>query len=136
LAKGFCEKIFGWPESFARFETSSGHQSDCSQGAAHETHCCALQDEVGNGAGERASDQAVFEELRAKSPSDIRYLVLRLNDGAFIHLSIAETKDGASPLFLLEAFRSFQGGVKERCNEPPQVSDATIVGNYRMVSES
>ena len=80
--------------------------------------------------------KAVFEELRAKSPSDIRYLVLRLNDGAFIHLSIAETKDGASPLFLLEAFRSFQGGVKERCNEPPQVSDATIVGNYRMVSES
>ena len=78
----------------------------------------------------------VFEELRAKSPSDIRYLVLRLNDGTFIHLSIAETKDGASPLFLLEAFRSFQGGVKERCNEPPQVSDATIVGNYRMVSES
>jgi hypothetical protein len=32
--------------------------------------------------------KAVFEELRAKSPSDIRYLALRLNDGTFIHSAL------------------------------------------------
>jgi hypothetical protein len=80
--------------------------------------------------------QAVFQELRAKSPDDVRYLALRLSDGTFIHFSIAETQDGASPIPRLEAFRSFQSGIKERCMESPQQSDATIVGNYRMVGES
>ena len=80
--------------------------------------------------------QAVFEELRTKSPADVRYLALRFNDGTFVHFSIAETKDGASPLPRLEAFRAFQAGIKGRCVEPPQVSEATIVGNYRMLSES
>lgn len=80
--------------------------------------------------------QAVFQELRAKSPDDVRYLSLRLSDGTFIHVSIAETEDGASPIPKLEAFRPFQSGLKERCVEPPQQSDATIVGNYRMFGES
>jgi len=80
--------------------------------------------------------QAVFQELRAKSPDDVRYLALRLSDGTFIHVSIAETKDGASPIPRLDAFRSFQSGIKERCMEPPHQSDATIVDNYRMVGES
>src|ERR1041385_3873629 len=74
--------------------------------------------------------QAVFQELRAKSPDDVRYLALRLSDGTFIHLSIAETKDGTSPIPRLEAFRSFQAGIKERCIEPPQALDATFVGSY------
>ena len=76
--------------------------------------------------------QAVFQELRAKSPEDVRYLALRLGDGTFIHFSIAETNDGANPIPQLEAFRSLQLGFKERCIESPQQSDATIVGNYRM----
>ena len=42
--------------------------------------------------------QAVFQELRAKSPDDVRYLSLRLSDDTFVHFSIAETKDGASPI--------------------------------------
>jgi hypothetical protein len=79
--------------------------------------------------------QAVFQELRAKSPDGVRYLALRLSDGAFIHFSIVETEDKSNPIPQLEAFRSFQAGVKERCIEPPQVSDATIVGNYRMLGE-
>jgi hypothetical protein len=79
--------------------------------------------------------QAMFQELRAKSPDDVRYLALRLSDGTFIHFSIAETKDGASPIPQLEAFRSFQPGLKERCIEPPQQSDASIVGNYRVFGE-
>ena len=79
--------------------------------------------------------QAVFQELRTKSPNEVRYLALRLSDGTFIHFSIAETEDGTSPIPRLEAFRSFQPGLKERCVEPPQQNDATIVGNYRMFGE-
>jgi hypothetical protein len=79
--------------------------------------------------------QAMFQELHAKSPDDVRYLALRLSDGTFIHISVAETKDGTSPIPQLEAFRSFQPGIKERCIEPPQQSDATIVGHYRMFGE-
>src|SRR6476660_6659802 len=78
--------------------------------------------------------QAVFQELRAKSPDGVRYLALRLSDGSFIHFSTVDS-DGANPIPQLEAFRSFQAGVKERCSESPQVSDATIVGNYRMLGE-
>ena len=78
----------------------------------------------------------VFEELTAKSPEDVRYLVLRLNDGSFVHFSIADTSDGASPLPKLDAFRTFQSGIKERCVELPQAADATIVGSYRMLDTS
>jgi len=76
----------------------------------------------------------VFEELRAKSPDGVRYLALRLGDGTFVHLVALESAD-AGPLRELAAFRSFQSGIKERCAEPPQVGDATIIGNYRMLGE-
>jgi hypothetical protein len=75
----------------------------------------------------------VFQELQAKSPDGVRYLALRLDDGTFLHF--VETADGASPLPTLEAFRSFQSGIKERCVESPRAGDATIVGNYRMLDE-
>jgi hypothetical protein len=77
----------------------------------------------------------VFDELRAKSPKDVRYLALRLADGTFVHFSIADTPDGKSPIPTLDAFRTFQDGIKERCVEPPQSNDVTIVGNYRMLAE-
>jgi hypothetical protein len=75
----------------------------------------------------------VFYELQAKSPDGVRYMVLTLGDGTFLHL--VETGDGDSSLPQLDAFKSFQGSVRDRCAEPPQVSEATIVGNYRMLGE-
>jgi hypothetical protein len=79
--------------------------------------------------------QKVFEELQAKSPAGVRYLVLRLNDGTFVHLSMADTADGVSPIPRLEAFGTYQGGIRERCVELPQSSDVTIVGEYRVLGE-
>jgi hypothetical protein len=79
--------------------------------------------------------QDVFEELRSKAPDSARYLVLKLGDGTFVHFSAHESEDGASPIPRLEAFKSFQSGIKERCIEPPQSSDAVVVGNYRMLDE-
>ena len=77
----------------------------------------------------------VFEELRAKSPEGVRYLVLKLEDDTFLHFVTVETEDGMSPIPRLEAFRSFQDGIAERCIEPPQSSDVTVVGDYRTLGE-
>jgi hypothetical protein len=78
--------------------------------------------------------KAVFEELRAKSPDNVRYLALRLGDGTFVHF-VADEGKGASPIPGLTAFRAFQSGIKDRCVEPPQSEEATIVGNYRMLED-
>jgi hypothetical protein len=77
--------------------------------------------------------EKVFAELRARSPQGVRYLALRLADGTFLHFAM--TEEGAPPIPGLEAFRAFQTGIKERCLDPPQSAEATIVGNYRMLEE-
>ena len=77
----------------------------------------------------------VFEELKAKSPDGAHYVVLQLNDGAFVHFAAVESAGGSHPITSLEAFRAFQSGIKERCMELPQSGDATIVGHYRMIGE-
>ena len=75
--------------------------------------------------------EGVFRELHARSPDGLRYLAVKLGDGTFVHFVIA--KADTSQLTGLEAFRMFQGGIKERCLELPQAQEATIVGNYRMI---
>jgi hypothetical protein len=76
----------------------------------------------------------VFEELKAAKPDGVRYLSLRLDDDTFVHL--VEAEEGSTPLPLLDTFKEFQSGIRERCVEPPQAGQATIVGNYRMLAES
>ena len=76
----------------------------------------------------------VFEELKAASPAGVRYLSLRLDDDSFVHF--VETEDEASCAIPgLAAFKAFQGGIRERCIEPPVVKSVTIVGNYCMLEE-
>lgn len=79
--------------------------------------------------------EAVFEELHARSPDGVRYLVLKAADGTFVHFAGVEAATGRHPLQALAAFRSFQGGIKERCLDPPAVDEVTVVGNYRMLGE-
>jgi hypothetical protein len=77
----------------------------------------------------------VFEELKAASPSSVRYLSLRLDDDSFVHF--VETEDeAAGTLPGLAAFKAFQAGIRERCIEPPVVKSVIIVGNYGMLAES
>lgn len=77
--------------------------------------------------------KAVFEELQAESPQGLRYVALKLADGSFVHF--AETGEAGNPLLEAAAFQAFQSDIKNRCIEPPQPNDATIVGNYRMLAE-
>lgn len=74
----------------------------------------------------------VFRELAVRTPDDVRYLVLKLGDDAFIHFVTVETDADASSLTALDAFRRFQAEVRERCAEPPTLTDATVVGAYRI----
>ena len=76
----------------------------------------------------------VFAELKAARPEGVRYLSLRLDDDSFVHFVETEN-DAAATLPSLAAFKAFQGGIRERCVEPPQARGAIIVGNYRMLDE-
>ena len=49
----------------------------------------------------------VFQELRARSPAGVRYLVVKLADGTFVHF--ASVEDGASPVTALAAFQGLPG---------------------------
>src|ERR1700754_3323302 len=79
----------------------------------------------------RSLIEAVFQELKAKSPKGVRYMALMLDDGSFVHL--VETDGEASVLQQLDAFQTFQTGIRERCAEPPKAAQAVVVGNYRML---
>ena len=78
---------------------------------------------------------AVFAELEAARPDGVRYLSLRLDDDTFVHIVETAADDGSGVLPRLAAFQAFQSGIRERCVEPPQVRQASVVGNYRMLSE-
>ncbi len=76
----------------------------------------------------------VFRELHAKMPAGVRYTVLRLDDGTFVHFVSLE--DGAAPITALDAFQEFQREIEERCVDEPLVCTAAIVGNYQMLAET
>ena len=81
-----------------------------------------------------ANEQAVkrvFAELKQLAPPGLRYGTLRLADGVtFVHIASVETDDGSNPISGLAAFKEFQAGLKERCDEPPVPTEGKIVGTY------
>jgi hypothetical protein len=74
----------------------------------------------------------VFRQLRANSPKDARYLVIKLADGTFCHL----VEDASKTIPSLEAFAAFRKDGAERRLDEPQQLEATIIGNYRMLAET
>jgi len=77
----------------------------------------------------------VFQELHAEAPDAVRYLAMKVDDGTFVHLVSTDAASGPSPIVALKAFQSFQQGIKDRCLDPPQSGEVTVVGNYRMLAE-
>jgi hypothetical protein len=54
--------------------------------------------------------EAVFEDLRASSPGNVSYLVFRLADDSFVHVSFHDHGDDeANPISSTPAFARFQG---------------------------
>ena len=80
--------------------------------------------------------KAVFAELLAKQPRDVRYVAARLGEDTYVHIVFTDTQEGeASPLSKLGAFRAYQAEVRSRLQAPPAAGEATIIGDYRMLSE-
>ena len=87
----------------------------------------------GQGSENRQYVEKVFAELAAKSPEGIRYATFVLEDGvSFVHIASVETADGSNPLTQTDAFKAFQAGLKDRCEEPPHAVTLEEVGAYRL----
>ncbi len=76
----------------------------------------------------------VFSELATQSPTGLRYAAFRLDDGvSFLHVAVLDEDE--NPLSVSTAFGEFQSGINERCAEGPVPSDATVIGNYQLLSD-
>ncbi|WP_245436253.1 hypothetical protein [Mesorhizobium tamadayense] len=82
----------------------------------------------------RALVAKVFEALDQTKPQSVRYLVLELEDGEFVHL-VGYDKD-SSALTGLEAFKAFGADHAERRSTPLVRSSARIIGNYHMLANA
>jgi hypothetical protein len=75
--------------------------------------------------------RAVYRELARVRPPGLRYATFRLGAGGeFVHLVSTETADGRSRLTDLPAFRAFQAGIAERCEEAPVLTELHEVGSF------
>ena len=74
--------------------------------------------------------RAVYDELHAVAPADFRYATFRLEDGvSFVHLAWT---NGDAPLPKLAAFQRFTAQIRDRCDEPPAVTELAAIGAYRL----
>jgi hypothetical protein len=80
--------------------------------------------------------RAVFDELRTRAPGGFRYACYRLTDGmTFVHIATMAFADD-NPLAVLSSFRAFQEQLqlKDRCVEPPVVTELSAVDSYGLVA--
>jgi len=78
--------------------------------------------------------EAVFAALKGKSPEGVRYATFVADDGVtFFH--IASFDDGVeNPLPQLDAFKAFQKGLGDRCEEGPVPTSVKEVASYNFFS--
>src|SRR5580693_407829 len=73
--------------------------------------------------------RAVFAELAEKSPPGLRYSAFRKTDGVtYFHVAIVPAEK--NPLDTVAAFKAFGEKIKERCEEPPVVTDVATIGSF------
>jgi hypothetical protein len=75
--------------------------------------------------------EGVFEELAAAKPDNVSYIVLRLADNSFVHVSFHNHRDDeVNPIGSLAAFAHFQENHGERREGGVDQQTATLVGAY------
>jgi hypothetical protein len=75
--------------------------------------------------------KAVFAELAAAEPGNVSYLVLRLADDSFLHVSFHDHGDGdVNPIASTAAFARFQQDHADRRDGDVDQQTATLVGAY------
>ena len=75
--------------------------------------------------------EGVFAELEATTPENVSYIVLRLADDSFVHVSFHDHGDDeVNPIASTAAFAHFQDGHAERRAGGVDQQTATLVGAY------
>jgi predicted SnoaL-like aldol condensation-catalyzing enzyme len=75
--------------------------------------------------------EGVFAELAANRPDNVSYIVLRLADGSFLHVSFHDHgEDEVNPISSTAAFAHFQDGHGDRREGGVDQQTATLVGAY------
>ena len=75
--------------------------------------------------------EAVFKELAANKPGNVSYLVLRLADDSFVHVSFHDHGDDeTNPISSTAAFAHFQQDHADRREGAVDQQTATLVGAY------
>ena len=78
--------------------------------------------------------RAVYKSLHETNDPDVHYATFKLNDGrTFVHIASFLSKEKEAVLTELDAFKAFQKGLKDRCDESPDNQPLTEVGSYRFV---
>lgn len=73
----------------------------------------------------------VFAELEVEKPPNVSYLVLRLADDSFVHVSFHNHRDDeVNPIASTAAFAHFQDGHADRRAGAVDQQTATLVGAY------
>lgn len=80
--------------------------------------------------------EGVFAELAATKPDNVSYIVLRLADGSFVHVSFHDHGDDeVNPISSTAAFARFQEDHGDRRDGGVDQQTATLVGAYITVIE-
>ena len=75
--------------------------------------------------------EGVFAELAENKPDNVSYLVLRLADDSFVHVSFHDHGDDeVNPIASTAAFAHFQDGYTERRDGAVSQQTAQLVGAY------
>ena len=75
--------------------------------------------------------EGVFEELSDTTPDNVSYIVLRLADDSFVHVSFHNHRDDAvNPIASTAAFAHFQEGHADRRDGSVDQQTAELVGAY------
>ncbi len=75
--------------------------------------------------------EGVFAELARSKPDNVSYIVLRLADDSFVHVSFHDHRDDeANPIASTDAFAHFQDGHGERREGGVDQQQAELVGAY------
>lgn len=75
--------------------------------------------------------EGVFAELDETKPETVSYIVLRLADDSFLHVSFHDhSDDEVNPIASAAAFAHFQDGHGDRRDGPVDQQQAMLVGAY------
>jgi hypothetical protein len=75
--------------------------------------------------------KGVFDELAAAQPDNVSYIVLRLADDSFVHVSFHNHRDDElNPIASTAAFAHFQQDHADRREGGVDQQTATLVGAY------